>query len=67
MLEVQAQVRSAIFIDGAEMGRGPVLRLALGPGVHEVRVRAHGEERIRFVLIRAARQTRLSLAASWGH
>jgi hypothetical protein len=66
MLEVQAQGRSAIFIDGAEMGRGPVLRLALGPGVHEVRVRAHGEERIRFVMIRAARQTRLALAASCG-
>jgi hypothetical protein len=65
LLDIETAAREAIFVDGVELGRGPFLRLTLTPGVHEVRLRAHGEERIRFVLIRATRRTRLPLASAW--
>ena len=48
-----------------ELGRGPFLRLTLAPGVHEVKLRARGEERVRFVLIRSARRTRLPLPSAF--
>jgi hypothetical protein len=65
LLDIETGAREAIFVDGVELGRGPFLRLTLTPGVHEVRLRAHGEERIRFVLIRSARRTRLPLSSAW--
>src|SRR5262249_7163326 len=65
LLDIETGAREAIFVDGVEVGRGPFLRLTLTPGVHEVRLRAHGEERIRFVLIRPARRTRLPLSSAW--
>jgi len=65
LLDIETGGREAIFVDGIELGRGPFLRLSLALGVHEVRIRAHGEERIRFVMIRAARRTRLPLSSAW--
>jgi hypothetical protein len=65
LLDIETGAREAIFVDSVELGRGPFLRLTLTPGVHEVRLRAHGEERIRFVLIRPARRTRLPLSSAW--
>jgi CheY-like chemotaxis protein len=65
LLDIETGGREAIYVDGVELGRGPFLRLTLAPGVHDVRLRAHGEERIRFVLIRAARRTRLPLSSAW--
>jgi DNA-binding response OmpR family regulator len=65
LLDIETGAREAIFVDGVELGRGPFLRLTLSPGVHEVRLRAHGEERIRFVSIRPARRTRLPLSSAW--
>jgi hypothetical protein len=67
LLDIETGAREAIFVDGVELGRGPFLRLTLTPGVHEVRLRAHGEERIRFVLIRSTRRTRLPLSSAWAH
>lgn len=65
LLEVDTGGRDAVFIDKMELGRGPLLRVALAPGMHEVRVKAHGEERVRFVLIRIGRRTRLPLGSPW--
>ena len=65
LLDIETGAREAIFVDNVELGRGPFLRLTLTPGIHEVRLRAHGEERIRFVLIRSARRTRLPLSSVW--
>jgi hypothetical protein len=65
LLDIETGAKDAIFIDGVELGRGPFLRLALAPGVHEVRVRAHGEDRVRFVLIRGSRRVRLALGPAW--
>ncbi|MET0594638.1 MAG: hypothetical protein ABW133_18200, partial [Polyangiaceae bacterium] len=64
LLDVEIAGKEAIFVDGVELGKGPSLRLVLAPGVHEVRQRVRGEWRIRFVLIRPARRTRLPLS-SW--
>jgi hypothetical protein len=62
LLDVETGGREAIFVDGVELGKGPSLRVLLGPGVHEVRQRVRGEWRIRFVLIRPSRRTRLPLS-----
>jgi DNA-binding response OmpR family regulator len=64
LLDVDTGGKEAIFVDGVELGRGPSMRLVLAPGVHEVRQRVRGEWRIRFVLIRPSRRTRLPLS-SW--
>jgi hypothetical protein len=64
LLDVEIAGKEAIFVDGVELGKGPSLRLVLASGIHEVRQRVRGEWRIRFVLIRPARRTRLPLT-SW--
>lgn len=64
LLDIETGAREAILVDGVELGRGPFLRLALTPGVHEVKLRDHGEERVRSVLLQAARRTRLRLSAA---
>jgi DNA-binding response OmpR family regulator len=61
LLDVESSGGETVFIDGAERGKGPSLRIALTPGMHEVRLQGHGEEKTRFVLIRASRRTRLPL------
>jgi len=63
LLDIETGAREAILVDGVELGRGPFLRLTLTPGVHEVRLRNHGEERVRSVLVQSARRTRLPLSA----
>jgi hypothetical protein len=65
MLEIETGGREAIFVDGVELGRGPALRIALAPGVHEVRLRIRGEDRVRFVLIRTGRRARLAMPSPW--
>ena len=59
LLDIETGGREAIFVDNVELGRGPFLRLTIAPGVHDVRLRAHGEQTIRFAIVRAGRRTRL--------
>jgi hypothetical protein len=65
LLDIETGGREAIFVDGVELGRGPFLRLTIAPGVHDVRLRAHGEEKIKFAMVRAARRTRLPFSSTW--
>jgi CheY-like chemotaxis protein len=65
LLDIETGGREAIFVDGVELGRGPALRIALAPGVHEVRLRVRGEDRVRFVLIRTGRRARLAITSPW--
>jgi CheY-like chemotaxis protein len=65
LLDIETGGREAIFVDGVELGRGPFLRLTIAPGVHDVRLRAHGEEKIKFAMVRSARRTRLPFASTW--
>jgi len=59
LLDIETGGREAIFVDSVELGRGPFLRLTIAPGVHDIRLRAHGEQTIRFAIVRAGRRTRL--------
>lgn len=67
MLEVVAGVSDTIYIDGTPVGNGPIVKRALAPkkDPYEVRVKLRGEERIRFVLVKEARLTRLRVAPPW--
>lgn len=59
LLDIETGGHEAIFVDSVELGRGPFLRLTIAPGVHDIRLRAHGEQTIRFAIVRAGRRTRL--------
>lgn len=61
LLDVETGSGETVFIDGAEIGKGPLVRVALAPGMHQVRLQGRGEERTRVILIRASRRTRLPL------
>jgi hypothetical protein len=67
MLEVVAGSSENVYIDGALIGTGPVATRALAPRAepYEVRVKSHGEDRIRFALVKAARLTRVRLSPPW--
>ena len=67
MLEVVAGTSDTIFIDGTQVGTGPVVKRALAPrkDPYEVRVKLRGEERVRFVLVKEARLTKLRIAPPW--
>ena len=67
MLEVVAGARDTVVLDRAELGHGPLLRVAVDPGTHEVRVRTQGDDRVRFAFIREGRRTRLPFTAPWQH
>ena len=67
MLEVVAGTSDTIFIDGTQVGNGPIVKRALAPRKepYEMRVKLRGEERVRFVLVRENRLTRLRIAPPW--
>ncbi|APR83870.1 Two-component hybrid sensor and regulator [Minicystis rosea] len=64
MLEVVAGTSDTVFIDGTQVGNGPVVKRALAPrkDPYEIRVKLRGEERVRFVLVKEGRLTRLRIA-----
>jgi hypothetical protein len=67
MLEVVAGTSDTIWIDGTVVGNGPIVKRALAPKKepYEIRVRLRGDERVRFVLVREGRLTRLRVAPPW--
>jgi hypothetical protein len=67
MLEVLAGSRDTIHIDGRLAGNGPILKMPLEPRgePYEIRVKLRGEERVRFVLVKEGRLTRLRVAPPW--
>jgi hypothetical protein len=67
MLEVVAGTSDTVWIDGTLVGNGPIVKRALAPRKepYEIRVRLHGEERVRFALVKEARLTRLRVAPPW--
>ncbi len=64
LLDIETGGHEAIFVDSVELGRGPFLRLTIAPGVHDIRLRAHGEQTIRFAIVRAGRRTRLPVPSA---
>jgi hypothetical protein len=67
MLEVVAGTSDTIWIDGTLVGNGPIVKRALAPKKepYEIRVRLRGDERVRFVLVKEGRLTRLRIAPPW--
>lgn len=67
MLEVVAGTSDTIFIDGTQVGTGPVVKRPLAPrkDPYEIRVKLRGEERVRFVQVKEGRLTRLRIAPPW--
>jgi hypothetical protein len=67
LLEVSAGSRDTIYIDGRLAGNGPVVKMPLEPRgePYEIRVKLRGEERVRFVLVKEGRLTRLRVAPPW--
>ena len=67
MLEITAGTSDTIFIDGQQVGNGPLIKRALAPRKepYEIRVKLRGEERVRFVLIKEARLTRVRISPPW--
>lgn len=67
MLEIVAGTSDTIYIDGTLVGNGPIVKRALAPKKepYEIRVKLRGEDRVRFVLVKEARLTRLRIAPPW--
>ena len=62
LLEVVTNSRESIYVGGAFVGRGPIRRVELGAGPHQVRIREGAEEREFTVNIQKGRRARLGLA-----
>jgi len=67
MLEVIAGTNDVVYIDGMLVGNGPIVKRALAPrkDPYEIRVKLRGEDRVRFVLVKEARLTRLRVSPPW--
>jgi CheY-like chemotaxis protein len=67
MLEVVAGTSDTIWIDGVQVGNGPIVKRALAPRKepYEIRVKLRGEERVRFALVKESKLTRLRIAPPW--
>lgn len=61
LLEIDISGKDAIYVDGTFVGRGPLRRVPLDPGKHDVKLRQPGEERTFQVDVKKASRTRLSL------
>ncbi|MBX3129724.1 MAG: response regulator [Polyangiaceae bacterium] len=61
LLEVDIAGKDAIYVGGTFVGRGPMRRIQLDPGTHEVKLRTPGEESTHAVEISGGVRTRLSL------
>lgn len=59
LLEVNTLGSHKIYVDGVFIGRGPVRRVPLAAGVHEVQLRWDDEEATRSVTIAAGKRIRL--------
>jgi CheY-like chemotaxis protein len=67
MLEIVAGTSDTIFIDGQQVGNGPIIKRALAPKKepYEIRVKLRGEERVRFVLVKESRLSKVRISPPW--
>jgi CheY-like chemotaxis protein len=63
LLEISSSSKHAIYVDGAFVGRGPVRRVPLDPGRHEIELRDGLRKTTAAVTIRQGRRARLTLGA----
>ncbi|EYF03603.1 Hypothetical protein CAP_5394 [Chondromyces apiculatus DSM 436] len=66
LIEIVAGPNDEVLVDGKLLGKGTVrASLEIKSTPHEIRARLRGEERVRFVQIKAGRLTRLRLSPPW--
>ena len=65
LLEVETGGRQVIYVDGVFVGHGPLRRIPLAPGDHEVKTKQDGQERVDHVTVAQGRRARLPLAKAW--
>lgn len=58
LIEVVTTEDELIYVDGVFTGRGPLRRIPVGPGDHEVSVKKDGQERQGVVAVQVDRCTR---------
>ncbi len=65
LLEVETGGRQVIYVDGVFVGHGPLRRIPLSPGEHEVKTKLNGRQRVDHVTVTLGRRARLPLAPAW--
>jgi CheY-like chemotaxis protein len=67
LLEIVAGRGHQVFVDGKEVGRGPVVKVPVEAAArpHEVRVKLEGEERVRYVVMKPGKRLRVRVAPPW--
>ncbi len=67
LLEVVAGRGHKIFVDGVDVGRGPVVKVPVKATAqpHEIRVKMKGEERVRYVVVKPKTRLRIRVAPPW--
>ncbi len=65
LLEVETGGRQVIYVDGVFVGHGPLRRIPLAPGDHEVETKQDGQRRVDHVSVVQGRRARLPLAQAW--
>ncbi len=63
LLEVVTSKRELIYVDGVFIGRGPLRRIPLEPGEHEIRIQNGSLQRLGEVQLVAAQRNRAVFAA----
>ena len=63
LLEVVTSERELIYVNGVFVGRGPLRRIPLEPGKHEIRIKNNGAQRTGRVEVVATRRQRATFAA----
>jgi hypothetical protein len=58
LIEVVTSEDELIYIDGVFTGRGPLRRVPVTPGKHDVAIKKGGEERTGTVVVEAEKNTR---------
>jgi hypothetical protein len=58
LIEVVTSAEELVYVDGVFTGRGPLRRIPVSPGPHEISIRADGKERTGTAQVEAGRATR---------
>jgi hypothetical protein len=58
LIEVVTSQDELVYVDGVFTGRGPLRRIPVSPGEHEVSIRTDGKERKGSVTVQAGKNTR---------
>ncbi|HVU00226.1 MAG TPA: hypothetical protein VHE30_00690, partial [Polyangiaceae bacterium] len=64
LLEVEAPAGADVLVDSVVVGKGPLARLPIAPGSHEVRIRGEGVDLAASTVVREARRAHLGTTST---